>query len=85
MYRLYLIPLIQPVVKNATKVHDYRSRTYLKKLGKFVEYWELKEVVGKQKVTIKIILRRIGDGNITFWSVMKIKKKVKTKKPSPKR
>ncbi len=83
MYRLYLVPHIEEVIKNATKIHQYRARAYSKKLGKYVEFWELKEKVGKPKITVKVVLRRIGTGNITFWSVMKIQSKIK--KPSPKR
>jgi len=40
-------------------------------LGKEAEFWTLTEIVGKQNIPIKVILRRIGTGNITFLSVMK--------------
>jgi len=81
MYRVGLIPLIQPVIKNAKKVSSYTPRTYSKKLGKYVEFWVLREVVGRQKTTVTVILRRIGSGNITFYSVWK-KRDKKPKKPS---
>jgi hypothetical protein len=37
---------------------------------KEVEYWGLVALVGERKVRIKIVLRRVGGGSITFRSVM---------------
>jgi hypothetical protein len=37
---------------------------------KEIEYWGLIAIVGSKSIKIKTILRRVGDGNITFWSVM---------------
>ncbi len=39
---------------------------------KQVEYWGFVAILGKQEAPVKLrtILRRVGDGNITFWSVM---------------
>ncbi len=37
---------------------------------KEIEYWGLVAIVGDKKIKVKTVLRRIGDGNITFWSVM---------------
>ena len=37
---------------------------------KEVEFWGLVAIVGERSKKIKAILRRVGDGNITFWSVM---------------
>jgi hypothetical protein len=79
-YKLGLLPLVIPVIKNATKIQDYKKRQYSKPLGKYFEIWELKEVVGAQKTTVSVVLRRIGDGNITFLSVWK--KREKQKRPS---
>ena len=81
MYRIGLIPLIKPVIENAKKVSLYTQSTYSASLDKYVEYWELKEIVGKQHITVTVILRRIGTGNITFYSVWK-KKDKKTKQSS---
>ena len=74
MYKLGLLPLVIPVIKNVKKVHKY-EKVPIKKLGKEAEFWTLKKVVGLQKTLTKVILRRVGKGNITFWSVMK--KKIK--------
>jgi len=78
-YKLGLLPLVIPVIKNATKVHDYKKEQYSKPLGKYFEIWELKEVVGQQNTLVSVVLRRIGNGNITFLSVWKRKDK---KRPS---
>lgn len=81
MYRLGLLPLIIPVLKSCVGVHEYTPPTYSKTHNKNVEYWLLRQTVGKQDTLVTIILRRIGTGNITFYSVWKKKDKV-TKKPS---
>jgi hypothetical protein len=71
MYRLGLLPLAIPVIKTCTKIHEYTSPMYSKSLDKNVEYWVLKEKVGKQETLVTVILRRIGTGNITFYSIWK--------------
>ena len=84
-YKLGLLPLVIPVIKFATKVFDYKKAQYSKPLGKYFEIWELKEVAGKSKAMVSVVLRRIGDGNITFLSVWKKKgnkEKRVTTKPS---
>ncbi len=82
MYKMGLLPLVIPVIINATKIHEYKKEQYSKPLGKYYEIWELREVAGKNKdALVSVVLRRIGDGNITFLSVWK-KKTKQTKKPS---
>lgn len=83
MYKLGLLPLVIPVIKNSTKISGYK-KCFHKDLGKEAEFWTLIEIVGKQNILTKVILRRIGTGNITFLSVMKIENKKnpdKNKKP----
>ena len=80
-YKLGLLPLVIPVIKCATSVYEYKKQQYSKPLGKYFEIWELKEVVGQSKTMVSVILRRIGNGNISFLSVWKKREKV-TKKPS---
>ena len=75
MYRLGILPLAIPVIKFATKVYKYIPPEYSNKLEKSVEYWALKKNVGKQNTTIVVVLRRIGSGNISFYSIMKKKDK----------
>ena len=72
MYKLGLLPLVIPVIKNAKKIYKY-EKYFVKDSGKEAEFWTLKEIVGKRKAVTKVILRRVGTGNITFLSVMKRK------------
>lgn len=77
IYKLQLIPLIIPVIKKAKEINKYKRKKVKisrkkKSPKKKVEYWSLVEVVGKQSVKIKVILRKVGDGRIIFWSVMKL-------------
>ena len=37
---------------------------------KHVEYWAFVAIVGERLIKIRVILRRVGDGNVIFWSVM---------------
>ncbi len=37
---------------------------------KIAEYFGFIAIVGEKKIKIRVIVRRIGDGNFTFWSVM---------------
>jgi len=73
MYRLGILPLAIPVIKNAKAVYKYKQPEYSERMNKIVEFWALREVVGKQKIVITVILRKIGSGNITFFSIMKKK------------
>lgn len=74
-----LLPLAMKVIKNSGTVQEMRSD--LKPFGKkgkdgftsmkLVSYWAFIAIVGdNKKIKIKAILRKIGDGNIIFWSVM---------------
>ena len=80
MYKLGLLPLTIPVIKNAAQIQAYRKimspigrkKINGKKILKEVEYWSLIAITGRQKVKIKVIIRRIGTGNSHFWSVCKM-------------
>ena len=85
MYKLGLLPLVIPVIKNAKKIDFYKqTRAPIgrkKKEGKIVkknvEYWSFVELVGKQKTKVKVVVRRVGTGKVIFWSVMKYERKQK--------
>lgn len=80
MYKLGLLPLVRPTVHSATTVEHYERRLAPfgsknkdgQKILKEIEYWAVVSTVGKQKIKIKVILRKIGTGKIHFWSVMKL-------------
>ena len=74
-----LFPLAVKIIKRSGTLQEYRSGliTVGKKSqrdglapAKKVEYWGFVAICGKIKVKIRVILRKIGDGNIIFWSVM---------------
>ncbi len=71
MYKLGLLPLVIPVIKNSTKISQY-EKCFVKNLGKEAEFWTLTEIVRGHQTLIKVILRRVETGNIAFLSVMKI-------------
>lgn len=78
MYKLGLLPLVRSVIHVATKVEDYEKRISpiggeRKRVLREMEYWSLVDIVGKQKVKIRVVLRRIiNSKKIFFWSVMKL-------------
>ena len=82
LLKFSLLPLAFDILKKAGTVQEYR--TELIPVGKrssrgevsmkHVEYWGFDAIVGDNKIKIRTILRRIGAGNIIFWSVMPIVK-----------
>jgi len=78
LLKFRLLPLAIIVVKNSGTLQEYRKALVaVGKKGKDglsrtkeVEYWGFVAIVGESKIKIRTILRRIGDGNVTFWSVM---------------
>jgi hypothetical protein len=77
-YKLLLIPLIPSVLATAPDAtyKKVKERINRKKNSpvKEIEYWGLTALVGKERdVKVKIILKRIGAGQIIFWSVMRLK------------
>lgn len=81
IYKLTLFPLAIPTIKNANEVFENKiihSKISRKKNSpvKDIEYWSLIANVGKSSnVKIKVILRKVGNGQIIFWSIMKMKTK----------
>lgn len=74
-----LMPLALKIIEKSGTIQEYRK--ILMPIGKRskqdgftkmkeVEFWALIAIVGEKSKKIKAILRRVGDGNITFWSVM---------------
>jgi len=71
------------ILSNAGTVQEYR--TTLEKWGgpgkdgfsktKQVEYWGFHDIIGKDPmILMRVIVRKIGDGKLHFWSVMPIGK-----------
>lgn len=74
-----LLPLGLRILRTAATLQEYRK--LLCPLGerakrdgsipmKMVEWWGFIAIFVKQEIKIRVVVRRIGDGNIHFWSVM---------------
>jgi hypothetical protein len=80
LLKFRLLPFALETIRRAGTLQEYRKT--LQPLGptsahggtvmKQVEYWGFVAILGKPEAPMKLrtILRRVGDGNITFWSVM---------------
>ena len=83
LLKFSLLPLAIEIIKKSGTLQEYRTGlTTIGKTGKdglaiakITEYWGFVGIVGESKrIKIRVVLRRIGDGNITFWSVMPFSK-----------
>ena len=78
LLKFSLLPLAINVIKKSGTLQEYRKETVaVGKRGndgfrktKEVQYWGFVAIVGESRIKIRVILRKIGDGNVTFWSVM---------------
>lgn len=77
LLKFNLLQLAIGVIKNSGTLQEYRKNLIAvgnKGRGgmpmKWVKYWGFIAIVGEKQIKIRVILRRVGDGNITFWSVM---------------
>jgi len=79
LLKFSLLPLAIKVIKKSGTIQEYRK--CLMEIGKkskrdgftlikTVQYWGFIAIVGKKQIKIRVIMRRVGDGNIIFWSVM---------------
>ena len=79
LFKFSLLPYGLEIIKNSGTIQEYRK--LLTPIGKKsavdgsvpmkeVENWGLVAIVGPKGVKVRTVLRKVGDGNITFWSVM---------------
>lgn len=81
IYKLNLLPLAIPTIKLANRLEKYDCRKGFigkkdknrGKIKKEIEYWAIMASVGKNKIRVRVILRKIGNGKIHFWSIMKLR------------
>ncbi len=75
--RFKLLPLAKKLIEKSTTYQEYEKKSSFfdvkknKKISKelkIVEYWGIIAILESRK--IKVILRKIGNGNIHFWSVI---------------
>lgn len=77
-FKFRLLPLALQIIRKSGTVQEYRK--LLTPVGKpatngsvpmkEVEYWGLVAIIGQKQIKVRAVLRRVGTGNITFWSVM---------------
>jgi hypothetical protein len=73
-----LLPLAIDVIKQSGTLQEYRKMPVaVGKKGKDgfrrtkeAEFWGFFAIMRQSQIRIRVILRRIGDGNIIFWSVL---------------
>ena len=79
LFKFNLLSYGLEIIKKSGTIQEYRKLlTPIGKkssrdgsvLMKEVEYWGLVAIVGPKGVKMRTVLRRVGNGNITFWSVM---------------
>lgn len=79
LLKFSLLPLALDVIRKSGTIQEYRK--LLTPVGKVstrdgsvsmkeVEYWGLAAIVHKNNIKVRVVLRRVGTGNVTFWSVM---------------
>lgn len=78
LLKFSLLRLAIGVIRHAGTLQEYRkglmamgnkARDGFTKM-KETHYWGFVAIVGERRIKIRVVLRKVGDGNITFWSVM---------------
>lgn len=70
IYKLELFGLVIPVIKNCEGIQKWRFRGEPGD-GNDVQHYALVHQVGRKPVAIRVIIKRTGDGQFNFHSVMK--------------
>jgi hypothetical protein len=77
--RFTLLPLGLHVLKTATTLQSYRKRmapvrTPGNRRGtketKMVQWWGFVALFVKQEIMVRVVVRKVGDDKLHFWSVM---------------
>ncbi len=77
--KLRLLKKALRIIRKAGTVQEYRNnmetfgesgRDGFKKMRQ-IEYWAFHDIVGgKKRFLVRVIIRRVGDGKLHFWSTM---------------
>lgn len=79
LFKFSLLSFGLEIIRKSGTIQEYRKM--LTPVGKKsavdgsipmknVEYWGFVGIVGPKGIKVRTVLRKVGDGNITFWSVM---------------
>jgi hypothetical protein len=79
MLKFRLLPLALDVLRKSGTVQEYRRiwqpigepKSDGMREAKEVEYWGFVAIIGPRPDKIRVIVRRVGTGHYTFWSVMR--------------
>jgi hypothetical protein len=63
IHKLTLLPFVHVVLQNATEIENYRQLNG-------IEYWSFVATPKESDRPIRVIVRRVGNGTLHFWSVM---------------
>lgn len=69
LFKFRFLELGLEIIRTSSTIQEYKKDTEIG-TGKPIEYWGMIALVGKNNFKIRVVLRRIGKGKITFWSVM---------------
>lgn len=84
-YKLRLFPLVVPALRHSTNIQAWRFPDG-ETTSKDVQFYAITCVVSRKKpINIRVIVKRTGDGQVNYHSVMEHKEKNTTKKPRTKR
>lgn len=79
LLKFRLLPPALDIIRKSGTVQEYRRA--LAPIGKKsatdgsvpmkeMEYWGFVAIVGDNPIRVRVIVRRVGNGNLSFWSVM---------------
>jgi len=69
LFKFRFLELGIEIIKNSSTIQEYR-KDIQSRTGKNIEYWGMVAIIGENSLKIRVVLRRVGKGKITFWSVM---------------
>ena len=80
MERFTLLPLALHILKKATTLQGYRKRWVVPAYAaggrrgvvprELVQWWGFVALFVEQDIKMRIVVRKVGDGNLHFWSLM---------------
>ncbi|MDD4996219.1 MAG: hypothetical protein PHW15_01975 [Patescibacteria group bacterium] len=81
IFKFSFLPAAIKIIQKSGTVQEYRKDFIPIKekknkselvINKIREYWGFIAIVGKEEnmIRIKVVIRRVGDGKIIFWSIM---------------
>lgn len=85
-YKLRLFPLVVPALKHSDTLQDWRFPDGQDDAPKDVQYYAITCTVShRNPISVRVIVKRTGDGQLNYHSVMEHKDRKSTKKPRARR